>query len=45
VARKRQRRMVAAGAAMVIIVAIPLFHFFVMDLDIFVAKLMRRLSA
>lgn len=45
VARRHRRRMVAAGAAMVILVAIPLFHFFVMDLDVFVAKLMRRLSA
>ncbi|RNC69015.1 MAG: chain-length determining protein [Desulfuromonadales bacterium] len=43
-ALKRRRRMVAAGTAMVVIVAIPLIHFFVMDLDILVAKLMRRLS-
>lgn len=41
---KRRRRMAAAGTAMVVIVAIPLIHFFVMDLDILVAKLMRRLS-
>ncbi len=45
VAREKQRRKVVAGAAVAaVFVGILLFHFFVMDLDVFLARLSRRLA-
>lgn len=41
---RRKRIMIAAGAACAIIAALLVFHFAIMDLDIFWAKLMRRLA-
>jgi succinoglycan biosynthesis transport protein ExoP len=44
-ARLRRRRiMLAVGTACAIVVALLVFHFAIMDLDIFWAKLMRRLA-
>jgi len=45
IARQRRKRiMIAAGTACAIVVALLVFHFAIMDLDIFWVKLMRRLA-
>jgi polysaccharide chain length determinant protein (PEP-CTERM system associated) len=41
---KRKRMIVAVGVILLIIIAIVVFHFFVMDLDVFWARLTRRLG-
>jgi polysaccharide chain length determinant protein (PEP-CTERM system associated) len=42
--RSRRRKMVWIGALATLVVGVVVFHFFVMDLDIFWAKVMRRLA-
>jgi polysaccharide chain length determinant protein (PEP-CTERM system associated) len=45
ITRRRMKRFALTGAAVgVIVLGLVVFHFFVMDLDIFWAKLMRKLS-
>ena len=45
IVRKRIMRMAGAGAVLlVIVVGVVVFHFLVMDLDVFWAKLMRKLA-
>lgn len=45
IARKRMMRMAGVGAFLLLIVAgVVVFHFLVMDLDVFWAKLMRRIA-
>jgi hypothetical protein len=45
VARNRLRLLAwAGGVAVAILIGLAVFHFFVMDLDIFWAKLMRKLA-
>jgi hypothetical protein len=42
--RRRKRIGVTLGAAGLIVAGVLVFHFMVMDLDVFWAKLMRRLA-
>jgi len=42
--RNKRRKMIAAGAVVVFVLGIAGFHFFVMDLDVFWARLARRLG-
>jgi polysaccharide chain length determinant protein (PEP-CTERM system associated) len=43
-ARKKTFRKVAAGVGIAVIAGLLIFHFFVMDLDVFWARLMRRMG-
>jgi len=41
--QQQKRRKVLIGAAVSVVIAIVIFHFFIMDLDILWAKIMRRM--